>query len=139
VTKLDVLDEFDSIPVCVGYRAGGKELTEMPPRVACMENVEPVYERLPGWKTSTFGMSSYDELPARAKDYLAFLEARVGVEVGSVPPAPNARKLSCARVRGWKRCWASDTHGGATSSAGAIPLPDALASRVAYRFATSRA
>jgi hypothetical protein len=40
-----------------------------------MENVEPVYERLPGWKTSTFGVSNYDDLPARAKDYLAFLES----------------------------------------------------------------
>jgi adenylosuccinate synthase len=89
VTKLDVLDEFDSIPVCVGYRAGGRELTEMPPRVAGMENVEPVYERLPGWKSSTFGMSSYDDLPARAKDYLAFLETRVGVEVGSVSTGPE--------------------------------------------------
>ena len=89
VTKLDVLDEFDSIPVCVGYRAGGHELTEMPPRVACIENVEPVYERLPGWKTSTFGISSYDELPARAKEYLAFLENRVGVEVGSVSTGPE--------------------------------------------------
>ena len=74
MTKLDVLDEFDTIPVCVGYRAGGRDLLEMPPRVAGMEKVEPVYECLPGWQTSTFGMSAYDELPPRAKDYLAFLE-----------------------------------------------------------------
>jgi adenylosuccinate synthase len=89
VTKLDVLDDFDTSPVCVGYRAGGRELTEMPARVAGMEKVEPVYEHLPGWKTSTFGLSSYDELPARAKDYLAFLEARTGVEVGSVSTGPE--------------------------------------------------
>ncbi len=89
VTKLDVLDEFDTIPVCVGYRAGGRELLEMPPRVAGMENAEPVYECLPGWKTSTFGMSSYDELPPRAKDYLAFLESRAGVEIGSVSTGPE--------------------------------------------------
>jgi len=89
VTKLDVLDEFDSIPVCVGYRAGGRELTEMPPRVAEMEKAEPVYECLPGWKSSTFGMSSWDDLPARAKDYLAFLESHAGVEVGSVSTGPE--------------------------------------------------
>ena len=89
VTKLDVLDEFDSIPVCVGYRAGGRDLVEMPPRVACMENVEPVYERLPGWKSSTFGVSSYDDLPPRAKDYLAFLESRTGVEIGSISTGPE--------------------------------------------------
>jgi adenylosuccinate synthase len=61
----------------------------MPPRVAEMEKVEPVYECLPGWKTSTFGMSSYDDLPARAKDYLAFLESHAGVEVGSVSTGPE--------------------------------------------------
>jgi adenylosuccinate synthase len=89
VTKLDVLDEFETIPVCVGYRAAGRELAEMPPRVSDMENVEPVYECLPGWKTSTFGMSSYDALPARAKDYLSFLESHTGVEVGSVSTGPE--------------------------------------------------
>jgi len=89
VTKLDVLDEFDSIPVCVGYRSGGRDLVEMPPRVAGIESAEPVYEHLPGWKSSTFGMSSYDELPARAKDYLAFLESHTGVEVGSISTGPE--------------------------------------------------
>jgi adenylosuccinate synthase len=89
VTKLDVLDDFDEIPVCVGYRVGGLVLDEMPARVSVIEKVEPVYERLPGWKSPTFGLSSYDELPARAKDYLAFLEARTGVEVGSVSTGPE--------------------------------------------------
>jgi len=89
VTKLDVLDEFDSIPVCVGYRAGGRELAEMPARVAAMECAEPVYECLPGWKTSTFGISSYDALPTRARDYLSFLEKRTGVEVGSISTGPE--------------------------------------------------
>jgi len=64
-------------------------LTEMPARVADMEKVEPVYERLPGWKSSTFGVSSYDQLPARAKEYLAFLETRTGVEVGSISTGPE--------------------------------------------------
>jgi adenylosuccinate synthase len=89
VTKLDVLDDFDTIPVCVGYRAGGRDLTQMPARVAGIEKVEPVYERLPGWKSSTFGISHYDDLPGRAKDYLAFLETCTGVEVGSVSTGPE--------------------------------------------------
>ncbi len=79
VTKLDVLDELDNIPVCVAYRAGGRELNEMPPTVAEIEKVEPVFECVPGWRQSTFGIASYDELPSRAKDYLAFIEARTGV------------------------------------------------------------
>ncbi len=89
VTKLDVLDEFEQIHVCIGYRIGGKEVCEMPPTVAEIECVEPVYETLPGWQSSTFGMSRYDELPARARDYLAFLEQRTGVEVGCISTGPE--------------------------------------------------
>ena len=89
VTKLDVLDEFDEIPVCVAYRRGGRELAEMPSTVAEIETVEPVYESVPGWRTSTFGVDSYDQLPAKAKDYLAFLESRIGVEVGCISTGPE--------------------------------------------------
>ena len=89
VTKLDVLDEFDNIPVCVSYRSGKHEVTEIPPGVSEIEKLEPVYECLPGWKGSTFGISSYDQLPARAKDYLAFLESRTGVEVGCISTGPE--------------------------------------------------
>jgi adenylosuccinate synthase len=89
VTKLDVLDEFEKIPVCVGYKIGGREICEMPPTVAEIEKVEPVFEQLPGWNESTFGISDYDALPARAKDYLAFLEERTGVEIGCVSTGPE--------------------------------------------------
>jgi adenylosuccinate synthase len=89
ITKLDVLDEFEKIPVCVGYRLGGRDLIEMPSTVAEIEAMEPVYECVPGWHTSTFGVSSFDELPARAKDYIAFLESKTGVEVGCVSTGPE--------------------------------------------------
>jgi adenylosuccinate synthase len=89
VTKLDVLDEFDIIPVCVAYRLGGRELTEMPATVAEIEKVEPVYECVPGWGSSTFGVISYDQLPGRAKDYLVFLENRAGVEIGCISTGPE--------------------------------------------------
>jgi adenylosuccinate synthase len=89
VTKLDVLDELDSIPVCTGYRSGTREVAEMPPTVAEIEKVEPVYERVPGWRAATFGVSSYDGLPEKAKDYLAFLESRTGVEVGCISTGPE--------------------------------------------------
>jgi adenylosuccinate synthase len=89
VTKLDVLDMLDSIPVCVAYRSGRQDAAEMPPTVAEIEKLEPVYEYVPGWKTSTFGVSSYDELPAKAKDYIAFLEFQTGVEVGCISTGPE--------------------------------------------------
>ena len=89
VTKLDVLDEFDQIPVCVGYRSGGREIHDMPATVEQLAQVEPVYECLPGWNASTFGISSYEELPENAKDYLAFLEGRTGVEIGCISTGPE--------------------------------------------------
>ena len=89
ITKLDVLDEFDNIPVCVGYRIGKQEVAEMPPTVKEIARVEPVYECLPGWKQSTFGMTTYDQLPLRAKEYLAFVEYRTGVEIGCISTGPE--------------------------------------------------
>jgi adenylosuccinate synthase len=89
VTKLDVLDEFEEIKVCTGYRIGGQEVCDMPPTVSEIEKVEPVYETLPGWNSSTFGISEFAALPPKAKDYLAFLEEHTGVEVGCVSTGPE--------------------------------------------------
>src|SRR6516164_5427374 len=89
ITRLDVLDEFDNVPVCVSYRCGGGEVSEIPPMAAEMSRIEPRYEYLPGWKASTFGVTSYHELPSRAKDYLAFLEERCGVEIGCISTGPE--------------------------------------------------
>src|SRR5574340_1142409 len=92
ITKLDVLDDLDSVPVCVGYRNSEGALSEMPPTAKGLERVQAVYECLPGWKTSTTGVSSFSELPARAKDYLAFLEARTGIEAGCVSVGPERQQ-----------------------------------------------
>lgn len=89
ITKLDVLDEFETIPVCVDYQAGSRVLSDMPPTSGEIAAVEPVYECLPGWKTSTAGVSSFDDLPSAARDYIRFLEERIGVEVGCVSNGPE--------------------------------------------------
>ena len=89
VTKLDVLDAFDQIPVCVGYRRGQEAVSDMPPTVAEIEKIEAVFECVPGWASDTFGISSYDELPAKAKDYIAFLEHHTGVEIGCISTGPE--------------------------------------------------
>ena len=65
VTKLDVLDELDEIPVCVAYRIDGATTCEMPATWRELAKAEPVYERLPGWKTSTKGISEWAELARR--------------------------------------------------------------------------
>ncbi len=89
IMKLDVLDLLDEIPVCVRYRLKGEEVTEMPATYRALEAIEPVYEKLPGWRTSTRGISRFDELPAEARSYLRFLEDRTGVEVGGVSTGPE--------------------------------------------------
>lgn len=89
VTKLDVLDELNEIPVCVGYEVKGRRVEEMPATNAGMDAIRPVYETLPGWRRTTRGVSSYTDLPAAARDYLRFLEERSGVEVGCVSTGPE--------------------------------------------------
>jgi adenylosuccinate synthase len=89
MTKLDVLDILDEIPVCVRYRVDGRETSEMPATFREMLSLEPVYQTLPGWKSSTRGLASFDALPAKAQDYLRFLEDRTGVEIGCVSTGPE--------------------------------------------------
>jgi adenylosuccinate synthase len=89
LTKLDVLDDLDEIPVCVAYELDGKVIDEMPACVRRMESVKPVFERLPGWKTKTQGITDLGKLPAAAQRYLKFLEEKTGVEIGSVSNGPE--------------------------------------------------
>src|SRR6266446_9277455 len=89
ITKLDVLDQLAEIPVCTGYRLYGKAVTEMPATYRALEAIEPLYENLPGWKTSTRGITRMEDLPGKARAYLNFLERHTGVEVGGVSTGPE--------------------------------------------------
>jgi adenylosuccinate synthase len=89
VTKLDVLDHLAEIPVCTGYRYRSEKLDEMPALARVMDQIEPVYETVPGWNCSTEGLRHYSELPAPAKAYLQYLEDRVEVEIGCISTGPE--------------------------------------------------
>ncbi|HEX7174943.1 MAG TPA: adenylosuccinate synthase [Pyrinomonadaceae bacterium] len=89
LTKLDVLDALDHIKVCVGYRLDGRDLETFPPVSHDLRRVEPVYETLPGWNTSTVGATDFDALPPRAQDYVRFLSERIGVEIGLISTGPE--------------------------------------------------
>ncbi len=89
VTKLDVLDEQAEIPVCVSYKVDGKETQEVPAQASGYEKIEPIYEKLPGWQTSTFGIDRYEHLPDRAKRYLEFVEKESGARVGIISTGPD--------------------------------------------------
>jgi adenylosuccinate synthase len=64
VTKLDVLDELEEIPICVGYEIGGRVTDEIPADVQGLEKIKPVYTKLKGWRISTEGIKEFDKLPA---------------------------------------------------------------------------
>jgi adenylosuccinate synthase len=89
VTKLDVLDELAEIPVCVAYKINGKKATAIPADAGSFDKIECVYETLPGWKTSTEGITEFDKLPKKAQDYLRFLEKESGASIGMVSTGPD--------------------------------------------------
>ncbi len=89
ITKLDVLDQLEEIPVCMGYRLCGTEISEMPATYRALEAIEPIYQKLPGWVSPTRGITRYDDLPGPARAYLNFLEDRTGVEIGGISTGPE--------------------------------------------------
>ena len=89
VTKLDVLDSFDKIGVCVAYEIDGKVTKEFPASVEELAAARPVLEWLPGWKQDISGVSSYDELPENAKKYLERITELVNSELAIVSVGPR--------------------------------------------------
>jgi adenylosuccinate synthase len=89
LTKLDVLDALEEVRVCVGYRLNGQALESFPAVSKDLRNVEPVYETLPGWKTSTEGVTGLERLPPQARAYVEFLSAQIGVPIGIVSTGPE--------------------------------------------------
>lgn len=89
VTKLDVLDELEEIPICVGYEIDGKVSDEIPADVRGLESIKPIYTTLKGWRQSTEGITEYDKLPQAARDYLAFQERESGAKIGMISTGPD--------------------------------------------------
>lgn len=73
VTKLDVLDQFETLPVCVAYEHNGRTIEEVPLDLAELGHLKPVYKELPGWQCDTTGITSFSELPIQAQQYLEFI------------------------------------------------------------------
>jgi adenylosuccinate synthase len=79
LTKLDVLDQCETIKVCTGYRWRGDIITDFPEEETAMAKLEPVYEEISGWMSSTAGAKNEADLPAKARRYLERLEELIGV------------------------------------------------------------
>jgi len=89
MTKLDVLDDLETIPVCVDYKLEGKTIHAMPSTTRELDHITAVYEYLPGWMEATQGISDFAKLPAKAQDYVRFLEKLTKVEVGCISTGPE--------------------------------------------------
>jgi len=89
LTKLDVLDQCETVKICTGYRYKGDILTEMPAEETVLQQAEPVYEEISGWMSSTTGAKIEADLPAKARQYLARLEELIGVPFCLVSTGPQ--------------------------------------------------
>jgi len=93
VTKLDNLDTFDEIPVCVAYDINGVRHDEMPVSQSDFHHATPIYEVLPGWKTDISGCRTFEELPENARAYIEFVEQRIGARISAIGVGPGRDEI----------------------------------------------
>ena len=89
LTKLDVLDGLDEIKVCVAYELDGKRIDYLPASMDAQARVKPIYETLEGWKDTTAGARSWNELPAQAVKYVRYIEELIGTPVSMLSTSPE--------------------------------------------------
>ena len=90
ITKLDVLDAFEEIKACVGYKVNGEDT---PFKSRLLHKAEPVYKLFKGWNCSLADCENYDSLPDKAKEFLNFIEDYVGVKISLISNGPNREDL----------------------------------------------
>lgn len=104
LTKLDVLDSLERIPVAVAYRLGDREVIEFPDDAEELAAVQPVFEELPGWNTDTTGITEFEKLPPLAQAYVRRLEELMGVPVVLISTGPRREETILRRIpplSGW--------------------------------------
>jgi adenylosuccinate synthase len=97
LTKLDVLDGFDEIRVCVGYRLDGREIDHLPASENAQNRLEPIYESMPGWGDSTARARSWAALPGEAVKYVRRVEELIGCPVALVSTSPERQDTILVR------------------------------------------
>ena len=85
--KADVLDDFETIKVCTGYKIDDKITDEFPYELN--DQVEPIYENLPGWNSNLTGVNSQEKFPQELRNYMKFIESKLGVPISIVSVGPN--------------------------------------------------
>jgi len=90
LTRLDVLDNFPSIKICVAYETeDGRRLTTLPASSVQLAKVKPIYEEVEGWRAPTSGCRTWDELPPQAQDYIRYIEKLLGIPIDIVSVGPE--------------------------------------------------
>jgi adenylosuccinate synthase len=89
LTRLDILDGMDDVKICVGYKVGDREVERFPANTALLEECEPVYERMPGWKEPTASATQTQQLPQNALDYVRRIEKLVGCNAQIISTGPS--------------------------------------------------
>ena len=89
LTKIDVLDTLDEIKVCVGYIIDGERVDTFPAVSQDLRQIEPIYETLEGWGVETLGITKFNDLPEKAREYVEFLSRSIGVEIGLISTGPE--------------------------------------------------
>jgi adenylosuccinate synthase len=89
ITNLDGLDKVDPIRVCIAYQLHGKRLDTPPCDASQLENCEPVYEEVPGWKTSIHTARKFSQLPSAARKYVRYISELTGAKLSMVSVGPE--------------------------------------------------
>ena len=89
ITRLDILDKFEKIKMCVAYKYKGEIINEIPASLKVLAEVEPVYEEFDGWMTDISGIKTYEELPANARAYVERMSVVTGIKIGIVSVGPG--------------------------------------------------
>jgi adenylosuccinate synthase len=89
LTKIDVLDQFKYLYVCIGYKLNGKKIDYFPSALKDQFKVKPIYKRFNGWQESTQGIKKWKHLPKNAQKYITFIKNYCGVKISSISTSPR--------------------------------------------------
>jgi len=89
LTKIDVLDQFKDLYVCIGYKLNGKKIDYLPAALKDQFKVKPIYKRLNGWLETTRGIKKWENLPKNARAYVKFIRDYCGVKISSISTSPK--------------------------------------------------
>ena len=93
IAKLDVLDELEEIPICIGYKIDGKKTADVPAQDSGFKKIECIYRKMRGWRTSTRGITKLGKLPKAAREYLTFVEKESNAKIGMVSTGPDREEI----------------------------------------------